>query len=134
MGKEFVPSVHNTRKSNKMVSRVWLIESRQSAIVRGAALRGLVGIAPRKKYCRRHYGFVVGMPFREGIDPESSSMVDPYNYTKLCTNRMLWLINKVRPFLGKSPSRPNWCVGRRNNRRNNSLSRPYALSPSQGCG
>ncbi|THV47569.1 hypothetical protein BGAL_0302g00120 [Botrytis galanthina] len=37
----------------------------QSAVVRGAALRGLEGIAPRVKQIRRHYGICLGKPFRE---------------------------------------------------------------------
>ncbi|KAF7905182.1 uncharacterized protein EAF01_005703 [Botrytis porri] len=37
----------------------------QSAVVRGAALRGLEGIAPRVKQVRRHYGVCLGKVFRE---------------------------------------------------------------------
>lgn len=36
----------------------------QSAVVHGAALRGLEGISPQIKQLRRHYGICLGMPFR----------------------------------------------------------------------
>jgi hypothetical protein len=68
---------------------------RQAAIVRGAALRGLAGISPRKKRCRRHYGCIVMYGFREGIDPEGDIYHEPYSNQKLCRNRILWLISKV---------------------------------------
>ena len=58
-------------------------------------MRGLVGIAPRKKRCRRHYGFVVSRPFREGIDAEANAWKDPYDGRKMCRNKMLWIAAKV---------------------------------------
>ncbi|TGO59243.1 hypothetical protein BOTNAR_0166g00110 [Botryotinia narcissicola] len=69
----------------------------QSAIVRGAALRGLEGIAPRFKQTRRHYGISLSMPFREGIDPEEDSYIDPWGNLKRCSGRMEWLIFKAKP-------------------------------------
>ncbi|KAM0129318.1 hypothetical protein ACHAP3_007821 [Botrytis cinerea] len=54
----------------------------QSAVVRGAALRGLEGIAPRVKHLRRHYGISLDKSFREGIDPEEDSYVDGDEITK----------------------------------------------------
>lgn len=69
----------------------------QSAVVLGAALRGLEGIAPRVKHARRHYGIVVHMPFREGIDPEDKAFTSPWDNTKRCNDRMIWLISKVSP-------------------------------------
>lgn len=69
--------------------------TRQAAIVRGAALRGLVGIAPRKRRCRRHYGFLISRPFQAGIDPAEDAFIDPYDGIKMCKNQMLWLAAKV---------------------------------------
>jgi hypothetical protein len=67
----------------------------QSAVVRGAALSGLEGIAPRVKHARRHYGIALGMEFRAGIDPESLSYDDPWDNTRRCKKRMQWMISKV---------------------------------------
>ncbi|KAH8808655.1 Hsp70 family protein-like protein [Xylogone sp. PMI_703] len=66
----------------------------QSAVVCGAALRGLEGIAPRVKYARRHYGISLNFPFREGIDPEEKAFFDEWDDTKRCMHRMQWLISK----------------------------------------
>lgn len=59
-------------------------------------MRGLVGIAPRRKRCRRHYGFIVSQTFRNGIDPEEDLYIDPQDGGKMCRNKMLWLAAKVR--------------------------------------
>lgn len=73
-----------------------LTRSSQAAVVRGAALRGLEGLAPRIKHARRHYGVTVMLPFRENIDPEDRSYLwKLYNYSKYCTGRMKWLISKA---------------------------------------
>ncbi|RFU34080.1 hypothetical protein B7463_g2225, partial [Scytalidium lignicola] len=70
-------------------------EHPQAAVVQGAALRGLEGIAPRVKHARRHYGFCISNAFREGIDPEAYAYFsDFYENKKLCINRMWWLISK----------------------------------------
>jgi hypothetical protein len=69
--------------------------SSQSAVVRGAALRGLEGIAPRMKQARRHYGVALGMPFREGKDPEEKAYIREFDDEKYCNGRMKWLISKV---------------------------------------
>ncbi|QSZ31534.1 hypothetical protein DSL72_001101 [Monilinia vaccinii-corymbosi] len=66
----------------------------QSAVVRGAALRGLEGIAPRVKRLRHHYGICIGLPFRKGIDPEEHSYIDAWGCTKICSKRMSWFIFK----------------------------------------
>ncbi|TGO59585.1 hypothetical protein BCON_0043g00440 [Botryotinia convoluta] len=66
----------------------------QSAVVRGAALRGLEGIAPRSKRLRRHYGISLQLPFREGIDSEKDSCIDSWGDEKMCIHRMKWLILK----------------------------------------
>ncbi|KAH8804545.1 Hsp70 family protein-like protein [Xylogone sp. PMI_703] len=69
-------------------------ENPQAAVVRGAALRGLEGIAPRIKHARRHYGVCLELPFREGIDPEELAHIHNYYDTKYCRNRTQWLISK----------------------------------------
>lgn len=68
---------------------------RQSAVVRGAALRGLEGIAPRMKRARRHYGFKIASPFREGIDPEDNAFIRNFDGWKYCEGRVEWLIAKA---------------------------------------
>jgi len=72
-----------------------LILCSQSAVLRGAALRGLEGLAPRIKHARRHYGVSGGSHFRENIDPEYRSYIEPMFNQKYCTGRMKWLISKV---------------------------------------
>jgi len=66
----------------------------QSAIVRGAALRGLESIVPRLKHVRVHYGIALGYLFRDGVDPERLAYYSQVNNSKLCL-RMNWLIEKV---------------------------------------
>ncbi|KAK8161276.1 hsp70-like protein [Phyllosticta citrichinensis] len=66
----------------------------QAAVVRGAALRGLEGIRPVTRLARRHYGYDINKPFREGIDPESSSYICKYHRTKRCRNRLDWQVSK----------------------------------------
>ena len=63
-------------------------------MVRGAALRGLEGIAPRMKRARRHYGIGVDKSFREGKDPEEKGYVDDFD-NKYCQGRVEWLIAKA---------------------------------------
>jgi hypothetical protein len=67
----------------------------QAAIVRGAVLRGLEGTQPSIKYCRFHYGWSWGFPFREGIDSEQNAYIEPFHKTKLCSGRMKWVVSKV---------------------------------------
>ena len=59
-------------------------------------MRGLEGIAPRKKRCRRHYGVAHRMHFREGIDPDLKAVTSNWDGSKLCADRMNWVIGKVR--------------------------------------
>lgn len=66
----------------------------QAAIVRGAVLRGLEGTQPSIKYCRFHYGWSWGFPFREGIDSEQNAYIEPFHKTKLCSGRMKWVVSK----------------------------------------
>ncbi|KAF7896081.1 hypothetical protein EAF00_006096 [Botryotinia globosa] len=83
----------------------------QSAVVRGAALRGLEGIAPRAKQLRRHYGICLGLPFREGIDSEEDSYIDPWNDEKMCGQRMRWLILKGTEITKDTSGITNLCHG-----------------------
>jgi hypothetical protein len=68
----------------------------QEAIVKGAALRGLLGLQPVKRMSPRHYGYSISMRFREGIDDEDYSWTCPWEGTKWCRHRMEWFIRKVR--------------------------------------
>lgn len=72
-----------------------LPQPRQTAIVKGAALCGLGGLAPVRTRCRRHYGFTLGEVFREGIDSERHAYYDEFDGRKLCSGRMRWAISKV---------------------------------------
>ncbi|TAQ85429.1 hypothetical protein B7494_g6250 [Chlorociboria aeruginascens] len=69
-------------------------EHPQAAVVRGAALRGLEGLAPRMKQARRHYGFSWGLPFREGKDAEKNAYIESFTDTKYCGGRINWVIAK----------------------------------------
>lgn len=66
----------------------------QASIVKGAVLRGLGGIRPDARCCRRHYGFAIAKPFRERIDPEYLAFIHEYHDAKYCRGRMSWLIEK----------------------------------------
>ncbi|PQE13104.1 Hsp70 family protein [Rutstroemia sp. NJR-2017a BBW] len=83
----------------------------QSAVVRGAALRGLEGIAPRVKRLRRHYGVVLGKPFRKGVDPEHLSFINSWNNKKKCDNTMCWFISKGDEITKDTFRRFSSCIG-----------------------
>jgi hypothetical protein len=85
---------HPSVTRNQVPKLTWLIFWRQSAVVRGAALRGLEGIAPRMKRARRHYGIGLGIQFREGTDPEELAYIDDFE-VKMCRGRVKWLIAKA---------------------------------------
>ncbi|KAH8702220.1 Hsp70 family protein [Talaromyces proteolyticus] len=70
----------------------------QSAIVHGAALRGLHGIQSTARRCRRHYGFSWGIYFREGIDDEKNSYWDEYYDAKMVRGITKWMINKGQKY------------------------------------
>ncbi|ESZ94268.1 hypothetical protein SBOR_5336 [Sclerotinia borealis F-4128] len=65
-----------------------------TAVMRGAAIRGLEGIAPRLKYARRHYGFEICRKFRNGIDDETYAYIDDFSNEKYCTGRLMWCVDK----------------------------------------
>ena len=70
---------------------------RQAAVLRGAALRGLEGLAPHMKYARRHYGIIIGKLFRQGQDDEKHAFIDPFSEEKYCEGRIDWMVRKVGP-------------------------------------
>ncbi|KAK5120261.1 hypothetical protein LTR85_006467 [Meristemomyces frigidus] len=76
------------------ISQAECPENPQAAIVRGAALRGLEGIAPNRRRCRRHYGVKISLPFREGIDPPSKGYTSRWSGRRSCRDRVDWLISK----------------------------------------
>jgi hypothetical protein len=88
------PSLSVTCHCLKLESYL-LISCSQSAVLRGAALRGLEGLAPRIKHSRRHYGISASYPFRENIDPEDHAFLWYTDNSKYCSGRMKWLISKV---------------------------------------
>ncbi|OJJ42093.1 hypothetical protein ASPZODRAFT_126134 [Penicilliopsis zonata CBS 506.65] len=69
-------------------------ENPQASVVKGAALRGLRSVRPKKRKCRLHYGFRSSLRFREGIDPESASYICEWYGDKHCTSRLDWVIGK----------------------------------------
>ncbi|OJD36554.1 hsp70 family protein [Diplodia corticola] len=66
----------------------------QATVVRGAALRGLEGLAPLYRQARRHYGYSASMVFRQGIDPQSKAYFDKFDGVKLCQDRLSWVLEK----------------------------------------
>lgn len=70
----------------------------QAAIMKGAALRGHTGLKPEERICRRHYGFVLGKPFRENLDKEEDKIFEPWHEEYLCNSRMEWTASKVSLF------------------------------------
>ncbi|KAF2103498.1 actin-like ATPase domain-containing protein [Rhizodiscina lignyota] len=70
-------------------------EKPQAAIVRGAAFRGLEGIKPSSRRCRRAYGFEVCLPFRKDIDPKKDGYKCLWTGRRMCCRRLDWQILKV---------------------------------------
>ncbi|KAF3480439.1 heat shock 70 kDa protein 12A [Arthroderma uncinatum] len=64
----------------------------QAAIVKGAALRGLDGLRPITRRCRRHYGFSCGKPFRKGEDMEHTAYKRVFDGCKYSRGRMEWMV------------------------------------------
>ncbi|KAF7922053.1 uncharacterized protein EAE98_008264 [Botrytis deweyae] len=64
------------------------------AVLRGAGIRALEGLAPRVKYVRRHYGFRISRVFREFIDEEKHAYIDDYSNLKYCAGRAIWCVSK----------------------------------------
>ncbi|EFR01012.1 hypothetical protein MGYG_04014 [Nannizzia gypsea CBS 118893] len=66
----------------------------QTAIVKGAALRGLWGLQATTKRCRRHYGFDWSINFRDGIDNERDAYIHEFTGKKVVGGIMKWMIAK----------------------------------------
>ena len=66
----------------------------QEAIVKGAALRGLEGLRPNKRLARRHYGYSISLPFRDGVDNEDYAWTSSWDGRRWCSHRMTWFLSK----------------------------------------
>ncbi|KAH7058858.1 hypothetical protein B0J12DRAFT_696532 [Macrophomina phaseolina] len=66
----------------------------QSAVARGAAIRGLEGLMPSSRKSRRHYGYEIGMPFRHGIDPIDKRYREAWTGKMYCSEGMKWVVRK----------------------------------------
>jgi hypothetical protein len=102
----------------------------QVAVVKGAALRGLEGIAPQKRKCKRHYGFKTNKTFREGIDEERHSCVRTFDGLKLCDGRASWVISKVSKASTLIDDRVNMVQGeeiRRDTSKKFSYTKPFII-------
>src|ERR1700744_6030827 len=71
----------------------------QEAIVKGAALRGLIGLKPNKRLARRHYGHAISSKFRDGIDDEAHSYWCKFDRIKYCSNRLVRAIYLYLTFI-----------------------------------
>ena len=88
------PYVLQFRKRLLPVSN-WRSSYRQAAIVMGAALRGLGGIRPKLKLCRRHYGFQLDTVFDPSEDDPRHMYVSPLDKTKRVRGSMVWPLQTV---------------------------------------
>jgi hypothetical protein len=68
---------------------------RQAAIMMGAALRGLIGIKPKTRVCRRHYGFQLDLPFDPTQDEPDDMYKDKFNGTRRARGTMVWPLRMV---------------------------------------
>lgn len=64
----------------------------QAAIVLGAALRGLGGVKPSSRKCRRHYGFQLDLPYDSDLDEKQHCYKDNYDHTRRARGTMVWKI------------------------------------------
>lgn len=71
-----------------------LVNNRQAAIVRGAALSGLHNLQPSSRRARRHYGFSWGVPFNRAKHSEQHRRLDEWDHTYLATGYMNWSLGK----------------------------------------
>jgi hypothetical protein len=78
----------------KRAIRVLCPKDPQAAIVKGAAVRGLEGLRPSQRRCRRHYGFTIATEYQPG-DPEDECFTDSYYNTKFRKGGLEWPIKKV---------------------------------------
>ncbi|CEJ55734.1 hypothetical protein PMG11_01972 [Penicillium brasilianum] len=71
-----------------------VVFTRQASVVKGAALAALKNSRPQKRKSRLHYGVNVSKEFREGVDSEKKACYSDWDGRKMCTDRMMWIINK----------------------------------------
>ena len=69
---------------------------RQTAVVRGAAIRGLGGIMVKSRRCRRHYGFQLDLPYDPNVDDVRHKYVSQFNGKSLTRGTMVWKVKKAR--------------------------------------
>jgi len=74
-----------------------------SAVVRGAAVRGLDGSVVLSKKAKRAYGLGVHQRFREGVDNEEESFICPVG-GKRAPGYIDWVVKKVGNTSFASPS------------------------------
>jgi hypothetical protein len=65
----------------------------------GAALRGLCGLKPKSRRCRRHYGFQLDLPYDPHLDDERNMYINQFDKTKRARGTMVWPLSMV----GESP-------------------------------
>ena len=61
----------------------------------GAALRGLIGVRPSVKKCRRHYGFQLDLPYDPNFDEEEHMYRSKFDRSKRARGTMCWKIEMV---------------------------------------
>lgn len=61
-----------------------------SAVVRGAAIRGLYGSLVLSRRAKRAYGIGIHQPFREGIDKEEDAWICPIKKDKRAGGYVFW--------------------------------------------
>ena len=91
----FVPTsgTSNETEQNELALANKPQNNSQAAIVRGAAIRGLEGTTPSTLICRRHYGFQMGVHFKDGVHDEKNAY---WSFgEKLSRGYMTWMISKV---------------------------------------
>jgi hypothetical protein len=79
-------------------SYLTLLTNSWSAVVRGAASRGLEGAVVRNRKARRHYGISVYRKFDPSVDDESDIYICPFTRDKLKSGYVQWLVAKVGIF------------------------------------
>jgi hypothetical protein len=88
MRKRFLTSCHSTKS---------LTQNRLSAVVRGAAAKGLEAGENRvvlKRKSQRHYGTGCSQPFKYRLHRAADSFIDVYTDEKYARDQMSWLVKK----------------------------------------
>ncbi|KAI9866990.1 MAG: hypothetical protein M1813_000388 [Trichoglossum hirsutum] len=82
--------MHRQWSVNHGVPRVVCPDRPQAAVVLGAALRGLCGLKPKSRRCRRHYGFQLDLAYDPKLDDERNAYLNQYDRTKRIRGTMVW--------------------------------------------